>query len=303
VKTRGLLAAAFTLAAIAVPAAGQQRPLEADRRRDQIQIMEGVLAKAVRLGAEQLGRRLQAVDPSVVWLTGQTRARGFVLDGYGVFFDVEVPTLHQSLLMLAGAQQRENQLGTYLEMLRRVVDSMPEGPSRQDAQNALRRVAQQVGPVQPTHATTTTSAAPTTVAAPGTVAAQNTTEGTPDLSDDPNKQYAEAMRNALIDAMLDHSISMNLGADEWLTVAARDSEGPLTPNEIYDSKTILLRVKGSDLAAYAKDLTKRAEVRQKVEVRVFCSTIPPCGGTPSTHGRVCSRRDQSRWRSASRRWR
>jgi hypothetical protein len=269
VKTRGLLAAAFTLAAIAVPAAGQQRPLEADRRRDQIQIMEGVLAKAVRLGAEQLGRRLQAVDPSVVWLTGQTRARGFVLDGYGVFFDVEVPTLHQSLLMLAGAQQRENQLGTYLEMLRRVVDSMPEGPSRQDAQNALRRVAQQVGPVQPTHATTTTSAAPTTVAAPGTVAAQNTTEGTPDLSDDPNKQYAEAMRNALIDAMLDHSISMNLGADEWLTVAARDSEGPLTPNEIYDSKTILLRVKGSDLAAYAKDLTKRAEVRQKVEVRVF----------------------------------
>ena len=263
-NTRGLLAAAFTLAAVTVPAARQQRPPEADRRRDQIQIMEGVLAKAVRLGAEQLGRRLQAVDPSVVWLTGQTRARGFVLEGYGVFFDVEVPTLHQSLLLLAGAQQRENQLGTYLEMLRRAVDSMPEGPSRQDAQNALRRVAQQVGPVQPTRASTT--AAP----APGAVAAQNTTPvAAPDLSDDPNKQYADAMRNALVDAMLDHSISMNLGPDEWLTVAARDSEGPLTPNEIYDSMTIVLRVKGSDLADYAKDLSKRAEVRQKVEVRVF----------------------------------
>ena len=251
------------LAAVTVPAARQQRPLETDRRRDQIQIMEGVLAKAVRLGAEQLGRRLQAVDPSVVWLTGQTRARGFVLEGYGVFFDVEVPTLHQSLLLLAGAQQRENQLGAYLELLRRAVDSMPEGPSRQDAQNALRRVAQQVGPVQPTRASTTTPM-------PGAVAAQNATETTaPDLSDDPNKQYAEAMRSALVDAMLDHSISMNLGPDEWLTVAARDSEGPLTPNEIYDSMTIVLRVKGSDLASYAKDLSKRAEVRQKVEVRVF----------------------------------
>ena len=50
--------------------------------------------------------------------------------------------------------------------------------------------------------------------------------------------------------------------EEWLTVAARDSEGPLMPDEIYDASTILIRVKGSDLATYAADRSKRAEVRR-----------------------------------------
>ena len=58
------------------------------------------------------------------------------------------------------------------------------------------------------------------------------------------------MKSALIDAMLDHSLSMDLGPEEWLTVAARQSDGPLSNNQIYDVSTIVLRVKGSDLAAY-----------------------------------------------------
>ena len=69
--------------------------------------------------------------------------------------------------------------------------------------------------------------------------------------------------------MLDHSLPMNLGPEEWLTVAARDSEGPLTPDEIYDASTILIRVKGSDLATYAADRTKRSDVRSRVEVKEF----------------------------------
>ncbi len=43
--------------------------------------------------------------------------------------------------------------------------------------------------------------------------------------DDPDRQYTDAVKSALIDAMLDHSLSMDLGPDEWLTVAARQSEG------------------------------------------------------------------------------
>ena len=42
--------------------------------------------------------------------------------------------------------------------------------------------------------------------------------------DDPHTSYTEAVKNALIDAMLDYSLPMNLDAEEWLTVAARDSE-------------------------------------------------------------------------------
>jgi hypothetical protein len=62
---------------------------------------------------------------------------------------------------------------------------------------------------------------------------------------------------------------MDLGDDEWLTVAARQSEGPLAPNQLFDVTTIILRVKGSDLSMYIADRSRRAEVRQKVEVRVF----------------------------------
>ena len=40
--------------------------------------------------------------------------------------------------------------------------------------------------------------------------------------------YAEAVKGALVDAMLDHSLQMRLGADEWLTVAARDNDGAMS---------------------------------------------------------------------------
>ena len=66
--------------------------------------------------------------------------------------------------------------------------------------------------------------------------------------DDPDRQYTDAVKSALIDAMLDHSLAMDLGPEEWLTVAARQSEGPLAPNQLFDVATIVLRVKGSDLA-------------------------------------------------------
>jgi hypothetical protein len=41
------------------------------------------------------------------------------------------------------------------------------------------------------------------------------------------------------------------------------------PDEIYDASTILIRVKGSDLATYAADRSKRAEVRSRVVVQEF----------------------------------
>ena len=54
-----------------------------------------------------------------------------------------------------------------------------------------------------------------------------------------------------------------------LTVAARGSEGTLNPDEIYESVTIVIRIKGADLAEYIADRGKRDEVRRRVQVRVF----------------------------------
>ena len=60
--------------------------------------MEGVLEKAVENAARVLNVQLRPMMPEM-FLLGSTaaRARGFRLEGYGVFFDVEVPEVRQSL--------------------------------------------------------------------------------------------------------------------------------------------------------------------------------------------------------------
>jgi hypothetical protein len=52
-------------------------------------------------------------------------------------------------------------------------------------------------------------------------------------------------------------------------VAARGSDGALTPGEILQLTTVVLRVKGSDLADYLANRTTKDEARAKVEVRQF----------------------------------
>jgi hypothetical protein len=262
---RGLLAAVAATLAVPAIAGAQIRQPQEQRRRDQIQLMEGVLSRAVRLGAEQVNRRMQSIDPTMTVITGQARARGFVLEGYGIFFDVEVPTMSASAVWSMMTVQRDMQVAASLEALRRALASLPEGPKLQEAQQALQRVARQVGPVQQPRGDGQDVAVP---AANTVVAASTATAPSPAL-DDPDRMYTDAVKGALIDAMVGHSLDMDLGADEWLTVAARQSEGPLAPSQLYEVSTIVLRVKGRDLSVYAADTTKRAEVLQKVEVRVF----------------------------------
>jgi hypothetical protein len=66
--------------------------------------------------------------------------------------------------------------------------------------------------------------------------------------------------------MLDYSGPLGIGPDEWLTIAARDAEGPLNPGEPYDAVTIVLRIKGNDLAAFRADRITREEARKRVLV-------------------------------------
>ncbi len=69
--------------------------------------------------------------------------------------------------------------------------------------------------------------------------------------------------------MLEHSRGIDVRPDEWLTVAAQRGDSPLAPNEIVTSSTLVLRIKGSDLAIYDADRTRKEEIRQRVEVREF----------------------------------
>ncbi len=254
----------FVITALAVPvlvqAQGQGRTRDEQRRRNQIRLMEGVLVQAVRLGAEEVSTVMERFEPAgVTVLSGVPRARGFVLDGYGVFFDVEIPDMNQSVIWSMMNVQRDRQVGNALDSLRAAIEPLT-GPNREQALVALQQVTKTVGPAMPP-----TGPQGQPAPAPGQISAAAT------AMPDPNVLYSESVKGALVEAMLDYSLQMNLGPEEWLTVAARASEGPVPAAGLSDLITIVMRVKGSDLSTYHADPTKRDEIRQrvKVEARVF----------------------------------
>jgi hypothetical protein len=269
-----------TLLAAAAPAAAQGRDPESQRRRNQLRLMEGVLVQAVRLGAEQVGKELERYEPTgVTVLLGIPRARGFVLDGHGLFFDVEIPDMNQSVVWSVMMARREQQVGNAIDSLRAALRLMPAGPPMQQAQMALQVVEKTVGPIQPDAQTgvpgelqpgiqtaaQSEKSAPSGEPAPGQVKAATA------IAPEPRALYRAAVIDAVSEAMLDYSLQMALGPEEWLTVATRGSEGPLTSQGLSDPTTIILRVKGSDLAIYHAEPPRRDEIRQKVksEARVF----------------------------------
>jgi len=239
-----------------------------ESRRHSIRMMEAVLSRAVLGGAEQLAEQLGNGSPNMSFFTGQARAHGFLLEGYGVFFQVEIPEMQQSLVMSVTTLERDLAVASALEAVRRAMGTVPDGAPKIQAETGLKRLEVLVGPMP-------------AMVEPGNAAGRNMIRAadtapvsdlpTADLSAlrDPSAAYRTAIRAALIDAMLEHSRGMNIHPDEWLTVAAHRGESPYGPSEIVNSSTLVLRIKGSDLAIYDADRTRKAEIRQRVEAREF----------------------------------
>jgi hypothetical protein len=252
------LAAAMSLLAM-MPSlvAAQAQDSEAQERRRNIRYMEGVLVQAVRVGAEQVGKELEKYEPSgVTVLLGSPRVRGFLIAGHGVFFDVEVPDMNQSVLWAVEQLQRNRSLSNAMDSLREAIRMMPEGQPMQQVQAAVQLLG-------------STVASPRIGNAAGPAPGQVTATAIPP---DPRKLYQDAVVTAVVDAMLGYSVQMALGPEEWLTVAARGNDAPLGPQQsLQDTVTITVRVKGSDLAIYHSDPARRAEIREKVksEATVF----------------------------------
>src|SRR5262245_10653502 len=126
---------------------GQPRgPL--DTLRYQIGTMERVLENAVEHGATIWRDRLAAVVPSQTLLLDNARARGYRLEGYGVFFDVEVPSLSfETTLYSAFRTLDENDLGLQnaLSQLKTYVQAAGDA----NLEQALKRVERQVSPAVP----------------------------------------------------------------------------------------------------------------------------------------------------------
>jgi hypothetical protein len=267
---KGIFVALMVLVAMPVIPSGQEAQPAGDGRRHSIRMMEAVLSRAVLTGAEHLAEQLGSGSPNMSFFTGQARARGFVLDGYGVFFHVEIPEMQQSVVWSVTTMERDVAVAGAIEQLRRAVESVPEGTSKLQAEVALKRLQIQVGPLPPLADTVSPAGDRRVLRAANESATADPIVPVPmPILKDPSAAYREAIRSSLIDAMLEHSRGMNIQPDEWLSVAAHRGDSPLAPNEIVTTTTLVLRIKGSDLALYDADRTKKDEIRKRVEAREF----------------------------------
>jgi len=244
-------------------AAAQQQLRQA---RYQIGQMERLLEGAVEHGATVIRDRLQPIMPADMLLTENARARGFRLDGYGVFFDVEVPSLEGTLpWSFRTLDQNDLGLDAALRTLRTYVQSAGNDVN---LQQALKRVELQVAPM--TVATTgppaATAVQASTAAAPGGTVSAPVNDP---VFNNPDEAYRTEIREALIDAMLEHSRSLAVGPGERLTVAARRSDDRPRLGIDTDAGTVVLSVKGSDLTAFLGGEITPQEARSRIEVRVF----------------------------------
>ena len=253
------------------------------RSRQRIFMMEGVLERAVQLGVDNLRRRARAVMPDDALVQGSApQVRGFRLEGYGVFFDVEVPSLRRSIAWsLRAMNETTMALARDLAQMRAFVQAIDDPRARAEYERLLQRLQRQMAPMQaaiPAPAERLASQP-----AVGTLAAQSvgspqsrvlTPEPAPPqaidatLLNDPSEAYTEEVRRALVDAMIENSGALTLGEQEWLTVAARDN-APTDPFMPGDQMTLVLRVKGSDLQAFRAGRLTLDQVRARVQAGEF----------------------------------
>lgn len=260
----------------AVPAAAQpavqarsqsdaRAEAQARQQRYQISTLERVLEGAVEHGIAATRDRLQAIvqAPPELIVSDNAHARGFRLDGYGVFFDVSVPNFDASLWTLRTLDQTDLGFDSAMKQLQELVKG------NVNAEQALRRVELQVTPVGLTRVTQTGDARSATGST--AAAAEPVDRLTADtILSDPSDAYRTEVIQALKDVMLDHSSSLGIQANEWLTIAARgnDDRPRLAPADT-NSRTRILRIKGSDLAGYLARTLTRDEAVQRIEVKVY----------------------------------
>lgn len=253
-----------------------QRPRGAEveqvRARQRISMMEGVLERAVLNGADLLLQQVDSAGPDALTLSSAPQVRGFPLEGYGVFFDVEVPALRPSFAWTMRAVQSQavvvsNSLADLRAIRGQIGD--PEERARVDRLIAQLEATMQAQRPQRTMAGAARGGLGAAALAPP--AAQARGAATQAALDNPNEIWTNEVKAALVEAMLEHSGPLGVADQEWLIVAARDNmpRDLTVPGGTVDFSTLLFRVKGSDLTAlHAKRITME-EARKRVEVREY----------------------------------
>ena len=258
----------------AAPALAQtaQAPQTREQRdsRYQLGMMEGVLEKAVEHGADVMRQRLRAVLPADMLLSEPARVRGIRLAGYGVLFDINVPSMQSApLWTLQTLDQNNLGLESALNSLRAYITASGDP----NLQQALQRVEISTAPL-PVLSPAPASPGPRVVS--GSAASTNdATAGR--SSSDPivsnpteaslREAYHTEITDALMEAMLDHSRGLGIAPTEWLVVVAGAANDQ--PLVAADEQTAVMSIKGSDLADFLADRITHDEARRRIEVKVF----------------------------------
>jgi hypothetical protein len=261
------------MTAIALPAAAQPAGAAAARaaadQRYQIGQLERVLEGAVEHGVTVTRDRLQALAqvPADLLVSDNAHARGFRLEGYGVFFDIIVPSFETTLTWSLRTLD-QNDLG--LDSALRTLQTHIKTEGDPNLEQALKRLELQVSP-----GVLTRTAAPVAAGArnaTGSAASASDKPASPDdaILSDPNEAYRSEVLKALKDAMLAHSSALGIGPSEWLTIAAKGDDGrPRLAPADSDARTRIIRLKGSDLQDFLAGRITREEALQRIEEKVF----------------------------------
>jgi hypothetical protein len=265
---------AGTVTAVAMPAAAQSggaaaAARAANEQRYQIGQMERVLEGAVEHGVTIIRDRVQAVaqTPADLLVSDNAHARGFRLEGYGVFFDIIVPSFDTTLTWSLRTLD-QNDLG--LDSALRTLQTHIKTSGDPNLEQALKRVELQVSPGVLTRATAPVADGARNV----TGSAASASDKPPSTDDavltDPNEAYRTEVIAALKDAMLAHSSALGIGPSEWLTIAAKGDDGrPRLAPADSDSRTRIIRLRGSDLQDFLAGKITRDEAFQRIEEKVF----------------------------------
>ena len=244
--------------------AAAQTTLTAEQvqQRHTLRVFGNVLVSAAQHGAELLGLRVRQIDPAIILLSSTApRAEGFVLDGYGVFFHIEIPGINPAVEWAMQTRGRDQAAEAAVMNINRWLQTIEDPQERAELQRQMARIAQRLlppGALQNRAGAIPAGMSPSPETAP------------PPMLENPGKEYRRLVTEQLINAMLDHSHQLRLGTDEWLMVAARGSQGPLVPEAVLDdSVPLMLRIKGSDLAEFRAGRITRDEARARVVVREF----------------------------------
>ena len=218
-------------------ASAQPAPRPSDetvRSRQKISLVEGSLERAVQNGAANFARQVQAVSPNAdgtAMLLGAPVVRGFPIEHFGVFFDVQMPSLQLSMVWPMRFNNQQS--------------------------DALRRSG--LAPVSATAVPLRSDQTPSNDPQPGIL----------DDPAAAAEAWRKEVRATLIDAMIENTGSVSVKPDEVIVVAARamlSSDRMPDPGE---TRTIELTLKGSDLLAYRANQITEEEARQKVLKREY----------------------------------